>query len=304
MRRHRREQCLQMILHVVVRAIAEYRPPHRETLQHLRSTRAILRHDRRPDFLHVARETFAERVLHELLALAQAELHLVITQARLHHRELGRGGGDARIEERAGIIRHHALEIIGGEGDQFVQAHLFVIERIFEESAESNHNFMGVNVAFPHQRKEPRRALAKKSGLNRPKTRDFGQIPQKMGFNTPPRIRNDHPARRKATPKTRNDHPSHGKWLPKIRNGLPALRKAVPKMRNGQPRCRKWPPKNGKCHRNGPAGVLESGNGSEWSSPYTLNHRRVGSKQEVVRSRARPVWNSNRPCSVLGAEVL
>jgi hypothetical protein len=64
---------------------------------------------------------------------------LVIGDTILHDGEGAGGGGDAGAEFATGIVRAHALQVVGGEGDEFGHADAIVVEGVFQEGGERSH---------------------------------------------------------------------------------------------------------------------------------------------------------------------
>ena len=72
--------------------------------------------------------------------MADAEAALVIRDAVFDDGEGAGGGGDAGGEFATGIVRAQALQMVGGECDEFGHADAVIIKRVFQEGGERSHS--------------------------------------------------------------------------------------------------------------------------------------------------------------------
>lgn len=128
------DEGLQMNLHLVIPAGAEDAAAARHALGHLRGAIAILGDDGGDDLRHGGGQALAEVVLGLLARFADSELALIIGDAVRDDIEGLAGGGDARGEHSAGVVRDHPFQMIRGEGDELGDADVLVVKGIVEEA--------------------------------------------------------------------------------------------------------------------------------------------------------------------------
>lgn len=139
MRRGGIEQGLQMHLHLVIAAGLEDRAALRQCFEQHGRVRAEGGDEAGLDAFHIGGDLQSEIVFGLLAGLPQAEAALVIGHAVLDGGEGTGGRGDAGGEFATGVVRAQALQVVGGEGDEFGHADAVVIERVFQEGGERSH---------------------------------------------------------------------------------------------------------------------------------------------------------------------
>ena len=134
------EQGLQMYLHLIIAAGLEDRAALRLRFQQNGRVRTKRGDEASFDALHLDRDLHAKVVLRLFSGLSHAETALVIRDAVFDDGERAGGGGDAGGEFATGIVRAQALQVVGGEGDEFGHADAVVIKRVFQEGGERSHS--------------------------------------------------------------------------------------------------------------------------------------------------------------------
>ena len=139
MRRRGIEQGLQMRLHLVIAAGLEDGAALLQRFEQNGRVRAKSSDEAGLDAFHVGGDLQTKIVLGLFAGLAQAEAALVIGHAVLDGGEGTGGRGDAGGEFATGVVRAQALQVVGGESDEFGHADAIVIERVFQEGGERSH---------------------------------------------------------------------------------------------------------------------------------------------------------------------
>jgi hypothetical protein len=126
------EEGEQVRLHLVVTAGVEDVAALWQRLQQHGRVRAKSSDEAGLDAFHVGGDLQTKIVLGLFAGLAQAEAALVIGHAVLDGGEGTGGRGDVGGEFATGVVRAQALQVVGGESDEFGHADAIVIERVFQ----------------------------------------------------------------------------------------------------------------------------------------------------------------------------
>lgn len=133
------EQGLQMYFHLIIAAGLEDRAALRQGFEQNGRVRPKRGDEAGFDAFDLSGDLLAKVVLRLFAGHSHAEAALVIGDAVFDDGEGAGGGGDAGGEFATGIVRAHALQVVGGEGDEFGHADAVVIERVFQEGGERSH---------------------------------------------------------------------------------------------------------------------------------------------------------------------
>ena len=133
------QQRLQMRFHLVIAAALKDAAALRQRFEQGGRVRAKRSDETGLDAFDLSGDLLAERVLRQLSRFAHAEAALIVGDTILHQGEGAGGGRDARGELATGIVRNHAVQMIGGEGEELGHADVRIVERILEERSKRSH---------------------------------------------------------------------------------------------------------------------------------------------------------------------